>query len=45
MKINRTKYRKIKGEPLTAVLLNAGIGGLQKNHGSLENQDSIDTFG
>ena len=35
----------IINQPITAVSLYAGIRGLQKDHGSLENQDSIDTFG
>lgn len=30
---------------ITAVSLNAGIRGLQKDQRSLKNQDSIDTFG
>lgn len=29
---------------LAAVMLNAGIGGLQKDLGRLEIQDSMDTF-
>ena len=36
---------RLTNETLTAVLLNAGIKGLYKDHGSLEKQDSIDTFG
>jgi hypothetical protein len=39
------KINEIEKPQLTAVLLNSGIRGLQKVHGRLENQDSIDTFG